>query len=379
MTLPLFCGEQTVKLTWSNARCVVAAVVRVVRIDCESEGIRLTLSWDDLGRDFELHLVKQGGRINDNATDCTWTSCLGTGPDWGTLGDATDNPRKYVDNTGAYGPENIYYSAPEDGTYTVLVEHWGAGTPDSDGQVVFNVAGVTTCALESRLVGHDHALCGDLLHDACVDGLHQVGGSVIQPAHRAAVQGNPKTAELTLLSVERRAVDGASHHNLSDEAGAVSSLVGDPGRRRGRDDELPASTGKRLLNVLLTFQARRHELVDNGGTSRAHGTVSRAAAVWAGARRGRHWMLDGPLTKLRPSLLVVPTLPPRLGAIALRRLAFLQRALLRGHRLALFAIDLPEKCVQSGGDIIECGLEGQCALVPLALVVVVGVRIHAHV
>lgn len=154
MTLPLFCGEQTVKLTWSNARCVVAAVVRVVRIDCESEGIRLTLSWDDLGRDFELHLVKQGGRINDNATDCTWTSCLGTGPDWGTLGDATDNPRKYVDNTGAYGPENIYYSAPEDGTYTVLVEHWGAGTPDSDGQVVFNVAGVTTCALESRLVGH---------------------------------------------------------------------------------------------------------------------------------------------------------------------------------------------------------------------------------
>ncbi len=64
------------------------------------------------------------------------------------------NPRKDVDNTGAYGPENIYYSAPEDGTYTVLVEHWGAGTPDSDGQVVFNVAGVTTLATVENLPSH---------------------------------------------------------------------------------------------------------------------------------------------------------------------------------------------------------------------------------
>src|SRR5262249_39782102 len=57
VTLPLFCGEQLVKLVWTNGECVVAAVTRVVRIDCATEDIRLTLSWDDLGDDFELHLI----------------------------------------------------------------------------------------------------------------------------------------------------------------------------------------------------------------------------------------------------------------------------------------------------------------------------------
>ena len=151
VTLPLFCGEQTVKLVWKNAGCIVAAVVRVVRVDCETEGIRLTLSWDDLGRDFELHLIKEGGRINDNATDCTWTSCLDTGPDWGKAGDTSDNPHKDVDNTGSFGPENIYYATPEPGTYTVMVEHWGAGSADADGQVVFNVAGTSTVATIENL------------------------------------------------------------------------------------------------------------------------------------------------------------------------------------------------------------------------------------
>jgi len=151
VTLPLFCGEQKVKLVWENAGCVVAAVVRVVRVDCETEGMRLTLSWDNLGRDFELHLIKEGGHINDNATDCTWTSCLGTGPDWGKADDDTDNPHKDVDNTSTFGPENIYYANPEPGTYTVMVEHWGGGSPDADGQVVFNVAGTSTVAKVENL------------------------------------------------------------------------------------------------------------------------------------------------------------------------------------------------------------------------------------
>jgi len=74
-------------------------------------------------------------------TDCTWTTCIGTSPDWGVMADTSDDPHKDVDNTGNYGPENIFYPKPEDGTYTVMVEHWGAGTPDSDGQVTINVLG----------------------------------------------------------------------------------------------------------------------------------------------------------------------------------------------------------------------------------------------
>lgn len=140
-TVPLFCGTQLLECVWSNDAGEYVAVVEIVTTDCVDADIRVTLTWDDLGRDYELHLVKQGGRINDDATDCTWTSCIGTSLDWGVMGDTSDNPRKDVDNTGAYGPENIFYASPEDGTYTVMVEHWGSGAAESDGQLTINVLG----------------------------------------------------------------------------------------------------------------------------------------------------------------------------------------------------------------------------------------------
>jgi hypothetical protein len=141
ITLPLFCGEQLVKLLWSNESCQLAVVSRVARVACSDEQIRVTLSWDGLGDDFELHLIRQDGRINDDATDCTWTSCVGAGPDWGVAGDASDDPVKDVDDTDTYGPENIYYSDPESGLYTIMVEHWASGSAEADGQVIINVAG----------------------------------------------------------------------------------------------------------------------------------------------------------------------------------------------------------------------------------------------
>lgn len=141
VTLPLFCGEQLVKLAWTDTSCGLVVVSRVARIECSAEDIRVTLSWDALGSDFELHLIKENGRINDGATDCTWTSCIGVGPDWGVAGDTSDDPLKDVDDTNTYGPENIYYSNPEAGTYTVMVEHWGSGSAEADGQAIINVAG----------------------------------------------------------------------------------------------------------------------------------------------------------------------------------------------------------------------------------------------
>ena len=141
---PLFCGEQLVKCVWSNASGSYVLVTRVITTNCVKPDIRATVSWDSLGADWELHLIKPGGRINDNATDCTWTSCVGTSPDWGVQGDATDNPKKDVDDTGDYGPENIFLNKPESGLYHVMVEHWGNGSPESDGKLVLNVAGKVT-------------------------------------------------------------------------------------------------------------------------------------------------------------------------------------------------------------------------------------------
>jgi len=142
-TTPLFCGEQLVKCVWSNDAGQYVLVTRVITEGCVEADIRVGLTWDELGDDFELHLVRPGGQIN-TADDCTWTTCVGAGPDWGVEGDASDDPRKDVDNTGAYGPENIFLAGPEEGTYTVLVEHWGGGDANAPGTVTFNVDGKTT-------------------------------------------------------------------------------------------------------------------------------------------------------------------------------------------------------------------------------------------
>ncbi len=152
-TAPLFCGEQIVKCVWSNEAGRYALVTRVITTDCVDADIRITISWDELGRDWELHLIKPGGTINDDLTDCTWTSCIGGSPDWGVPGDPADNPKKDVDNTGTFGPENIFLAGPEAGTYTVMVEHWGGGEPSS-GQAIFNVKGSVAVIPISGLVSH---------------------------------------------------------------------------------------------------------------------------------------------------------------------------------------------------------------------------------
>ena len=153
--LPLFCGQQLLKLLWTNASGTTVEVVNITTEDCVEADIRVTLSWDAVGRDWELHLIKPGGRINDDATDCTWTSCISSSPDWGVEGDPSDDPHKDVDNTGAYGPENIWLAKPEPGIYTVMVEHWAAGDPTSSGQVIFNVAGEVVVARMENLAPYN--------------------------------------------------------------------------------------------------------------------------------------------------------------------------------------------------------------------------------
>lgn len=116
--------------------------------------IAISLFWDDLGLDWELHLVKPGGQINDNATDCTWTSCIYTSPDWGIMGDASDDPHKDIDDTDTHGPERIWQADPENGVFTVLVEHWGSGSDEADGHVKILAGGVETTVYMENLRSH---------------------------------------------------------------------------------------------------------------------------------------------------------------------------------------------------------------------------------
>jgi hypothetical protein len=145
MTAPLFCGEQVVKLVFCNADCVYVAVIPVVGRPCAANNLQVTLSWDDLGRDWELHLIRQGGQINDGVNDCTWNTCVSSSLDWGVLGSSVDDPQKDIDDIDSHGPENIYLDNPAAGTYTIMVEHWsGSGSASSDGRAIINVDGVAT-------------------------------------------------------------------------------------------------------------------------------------------------------------------------------------------------------------------------------------------
>jgi uncharacterized protein YfaP (DUF2135 family) len=116
-------------------------VTELTTTECVDAELRITTVWDGGGRDWELHLIKPNGTINDNASDCTWTSCISQQPDWGVVGELADNPRKDVDWLQSYGPENIFLDGLEDGVYTIMVEQWSSsGAPDSDGRVIINMA-----------------------------------------------------------------------------------------------------------------------------------------------------------------------------------------------------------------------------------------------
>jgi hypothetical protein len=139
--IPLFCGRQLVKLHWQGATCPLTLVYEVTISSCTKAELRLTIVWDELGDDWELHLIKPGGTINDADTDCTWNTCRSVQPDWGVIGDTTDDPKKDVDDLDTYGPESIYLPRLETGEYTIMVEHWGPGDPGSDGRLFINAAG----------------------------------------------------------------------------------------------------------------------------------------------------------------------------------------------------------------------------------------------
>ena len=153
VTVPLFCGDQLVKLAWRNDAGTAGVVLTPTTGSCSANSLRITLTWDDLGDDFELHLVRAGGTINDRtddgsgSNDCTWNTCIRAMPDWGVSGDPSDDPVKDIDDTGSYGPENITLTNPEPITYTVLVEHWGSGDPGADGEVIINVGEGDTLAV----------------------------------------------------------------------------------------------------------------------------------------------------------------------------------------------------------------------------------------
>lgn len=142
MTLPLFCGTNRLQLVCENASGRTITTRSIAGPACGGRDVQITLTWGDVSYDQELHLVREGAHINDAVGDCTWFTCVSVSPDWGVVGDPTDDPHKDVDWTGTFGPENIFLSRAAAGRYEVMVEYWGHGTTDAP-TVTITLGGTT--------------------------------------------------------------------------------------------------------------------------------------------------------------------------------------------------------------------------------------------
>lgn len=155
--LPVFCGTNVIRIVCQNAAGRRVLVRRLEGTPCSGRDLRLTIGWDALGDDWELHLIRPGGTINSTTDDCTWFTCMGTdGLEWGVAGVTTDNPHKDVDDIDAFGPENIYLESAPAGTYDVFIEHWGdAGSP-STGTLDVAIHEATVAHLDKTMFATHH-------------------------------------------------------------------------------------------------------------------------------------------------------------------------------------------------------------------------------
>jgi len=123
-TVPLFCGDQRLLVFFKNASGRSFYRNDLDRQDCTEAGIRVQLSWDTDETDVDTHLLQPGGRYRTEG-DCYFANCTPYHDplEWGSPG-IHDNPTLDVDDTDGFGPENIFVTPSQDGTYTVRIHYF---------------------------------------------------------------------------------------------------------------------------------------------------------------------------------------------------------------------------------------------------------------
>lgn len=81
--------------------------------------VSIVLRWDTNLSDMDVHFLRPGGRMfaNDGG-DCYYAQME---PDWGRIGDRTDDPFLDVDDTDGFGPETINMSSSAAADYELWV------------------------------------------------------------------------------------------------------------------------------------------------------------------------------------------------------------------------------------------------------------------
>jgi hypothetical protein len=122
------------------------------------------LTWDTNLTDVDLQLVRPNAQPFDQPGACYWRSSQ---PDWGVVGDTSDNPFLDVDDTDGRGPENINLSTAASGTYRVYVHFWASpfGLPTRASVQVF-VGGMSQGTLTRSIRCNELWLVGEITWDA---------------------------------------------------------------------------------------------------------------------------------------------------------------------------------------------------------------------
>jgi hypothetical protein len=127
-------GTYSISLDVEDNRGARACSVAAVSVDVDpGDDIAVEVFWntpgdidpfdtgEGSGTDVNLHFLHAGrGCWNDVPYDCHWQN---PEPDWGVVGDDSDNPLLQSDDRDGWGPENITLNNPETAIYRVGVDY----------------------------------------------------------------------------------------------------------------------------------------------------------------------------------------------------------------------------------------------------------------
>ncbi len=130
--------------------------------------ISITLTWTSSMADMDLHLLRPGdGSFFDSPTDCCYCN---TNPDWGVMGQASDNPFLDRDDLAGPGPENINLSVAQDGEYQVVVHYFAShGAGDVSATVQVRVHGTLIATRTANLAELDRWVAGRVTWSTAVN------------------------------------------------------------------------------------------------------------------------------------------------------------------------------------------------------------------